>query len=136
MGLFLDMFYAGDTVLINDLGCANYLSDIVCIDKWGIGTLEIGQSLLNGSMSVDMLRIIAAERNVKVAILYVDGFIPEEWEEVGRWTIRDNVVTSNSTVSFFAVMPSERDRLVDNLALFSPYLAEDVIESGIYTSLI
>jgi len=136
MGLFLNRFYTGDAVLINDIGCANYLSDIVCIDKWGIGTLEIGQSLLNGSMSADVLRTIAVERNVKVAILYADGFIPEEWEEVGRWTIRNNVVTFNSTVSFFAVTASDRDRLIDSLVLFSSGLAEDVIESGLYTALI
>jgi len=135
MGLFLDMFYTGEAVLMNDIGCANYLSDIVCVDKWGIGTLDVGQSLLNGSMSVDTLRIIAAEHGVRVAILYEDGLVPEEWEEVGRWTIRDNVVAYNSTVAFLVVEPSERDRLIDSLVLFSPGLSEDVIESGLYTTL-
>ena len=136
MGLFLDRFYIGETVLMNDIGCANYLSDIVCVDKWGIGTLDVGQMLLNGSMSAEMLRIIADERGVKVAILYADGLIPEEWEEVGRWTIRDNVVAYNSTVSFLAVMPSEKDRLIESLVLFSPGLSDDVIESGLYTTLL
>ncbi|MFW9943613.1 MAG: hypothetical protein ACFFB7_01305 [Candidatus Sifarchaeia archaeon] len=136
MGLFLDRFYTGEAVLMNDIGCANYLSDIVCVDKWGIATLDVGQLLLNGSMSVDMLRIIAEEKSVKVAILYTDGLIPEEWEEVGRWTIRNNVVAYNSTVSFLAVVPSERDRLINSLVLFSPGLSEDVIESGLYTTLL
>jgi hypothetical protein len=136
MGLFLDRFYTGETVLMNDIGCANYLSDIMCVDKWGIGSLDVGQILLNGSMSADMLQIIAEERGVKVAILYADGLIPEEWEEVGRWTIRDNVVAYNSTVSFLAVMPSEKDRLVNSLVQFSPRLSDDVIESGLYTTLL
>ncbi|MFX1603869.1 MAG: hypothetical protein ACFFCK_10325 [Promethearchaeota archaeon] len=136
MGLFLDRFYTGEVVLMNDIGCANYLSDIVCVDKWGIGTLDVGQLLLNGSMSMDTLRIVAEEHGVKVAVMYADGLVPEEWEEVGRWTIRDNVVAYNSTVSFFAVMPSERDRLIDNLVVFSPGLSDDVIESGLYTTLL
>ncbi len=136
MGLFLDRFYNGETVLINDIGCTNYLSDIVCIDKWGIGTLEVGEALLNGSLSSSMLRNIAEEYGVKVAIVYADNFIPEEWEEVGSWTIRDNVVAHNNTVTFFVVMLSERNRLIDNLVLFSQFLPEDVIESGLYTTLL
>ncbi|MFW9786337.1 MAG: hypothetical protein ACFFE2_06695 [Candidatus Thorarchaeota archaeon] len=136
MGLFLGRFYTGEVVLINDIGCVNYLSDIVCVDKWGIGTLEIGEALLNGSMSADTLRIIAEERGVKVAVLYADDLIPEEWEEVGYWTIPHNVVARSSTVTFFAVLPSERDRLIDNLVLFSSNLAEDVIEGGLYTTLL
>ncbi len=136
MGLFLNRFYTGETVMINDIGCINYLSDIVCVDKWGIGTLEIGQALLNGSMSPSILRTVATERGVKVAIIYADNLVPEEWEAVGSWTIRDNIVVHDSTVTFFVVMPSERDRLIDNLILFSQDLAEDVIESGLYTTLL
>ncbi|MHA2379317.1 MAG: hypothetical protein ACXADO_05245 [Candidatus Thorarchaeota archaeon] len=136
MALFLDKFYTGEAVLMNDIGFANYLSDIVCIDKWGIGTLDVGQSLLNGSMSVDTLRIIAAEHGVKVAILHPDGLVPEEWEVVGYWTIRDNVVAYNSTVAFLVVMPSERERLIDSLVQFSSGLSEDVIEGGLYTTLV
>lgn len=135
MALFLDRFYTGDVVMMNDIGYANYLSDIICIDKWGIGTLEVGLSLINGSMSADTLRFIAAERGVKVAVLYQDRLIPGEWEVVGYWTIRNNVVAYNSTVAFIAAIPSERERLIDNLIQFSSVLPDDVIESGPYTML-
>lgn len=136
MALFLDRYYTGETVMLNDIGYANYLSDIVCIDKWGIGTLDVGQSFLEGSISVDTIRITAAYHSVKIAILYLDGLVPEEWEVVGYWTIRNNVVAYNSTVAFLAVMPSERDRLIDSLIQFSSGLSEDVIESGLYTTLV
>ncbi|MFW9885790.1 MAG: hypothetical protein ACFFEX_15495 [Candidatus Thorarchaeota archaeon] len=136
IGLFLDRFYTGETVMMNDIGCANYLSDIVCIDKWGIGTLDIGTSLLDDSISVDTIRITAANHDVKIAIIYLDGLVPEEWEIVGYWTIRNNVAAYNSTVAFLAVMPSERDGLIANLLQFSLVLSEDVIESGLYTTMI
>jgi hypothetical protein len=136
MGLFLDRFYTGDTVLINDIGCVNYLSDIHCVDKWGIASLEIGEFLLNGSMSPSVLKTIAIEKGVEIAVVYADDLIPAEWEEVGSWTIPDNIVASNNTVTFFAVMPSERDRLIGNLVLFSSELPENVIQSGLYTTLL
>ena len=135
MALFLDRYYTGESVMLNDIGYANYLSDIVCIDKWGIGTLDVGKSWLDGSISVDTIRIAAANHSVKIAIIYLDGLVPEEWEVVGYWTIRNNVVAYNSTVAFLAVMPSERDRLIDSLIQFSSDLSEDVIENGLYTTL-
>ena len=135
MALFLDRFYSGETVMMNDIGFVNYLTDIVCIDKWGIGTLDVGQSWLDGSLSAATIRIAAVDHGVKIAILYLDRLVPEEWEIVGYWTIRNNVVAYNSTVAFFAVMPSERDRLIESLIQFSPNLPEDVIESGLYTTL-
>lgn len=134
MGLFLNRFYTGETIMVNDIGCVNYLSDIVCVDKWGIGTLDIGEALLNGSMSATMLQNIATERGVKIAIVYADRYIPDDWEQVGNWTIRHNIVAHASTVSFFVVMPSERNRLIDNLILFSSSLPDDVIQSGLYTT--
>jgi len=131
IALFLDRFYTGETVMMNDIGCANFVSDIVCIDKWGIGTLDIGTSWMDGSISVDTIRIAAANHGVKIAIIYLDGLVPEEWEIVGYWTIRNNVAAYNSTVAFLAVMPSKRDGLIDNLMQFSLVLSEDVIESGL-----
>jgi hypothetical protein len=134
MGLFLNRFYTDETVMVNDIGCVNYLADIVCVDKWGIGTLEIGEALLNGSMSATWLQSIAAERGVKIAVVYADKYIPDDWEDVGNWTIRHNVVAHGNTVTFFVVMPSERDRLINSLVLFSSSLPDDVIQGGLYTT--
>ncbi|MFW9800204.1 MAG: hypothetical protein ACFFD9_07205 [Candidatus Thorarchaeota archaeon] len=135
MASFLDEFYYGEVVMLNDIGYANYLTDIVCVDKWGLATLDIGESFLNGSMSADTLRSIASALGVKIAAIYLVGFIPSDWEAVGHWTISNNVVAYNSTVSFLAVMPSERDRLISSLQQFSSRLPDDVIESGTYTEL-
>lgn len=136
MALFLDRFYTGEVVMMNDIGYANYLTDIVCIDKWGIGTLDVGKLWVNGSISSETIRTVANNYGVKIAIIYLDGIVPDEWEVVGYWTIRDNVVAYNSTVAFLAVMPSERDRLIDNLIQFSSLLPADVIESGLYTTIV
>ncbi len=133
MALFLDRFYTGDVILMNDIGYANYLTDIICIDKWGLGTLDAGLFLINGTMSEDNLEFIAEEHGVKVAILYLDQYIPDDWEIVGYWTIRNNVVVYNSTVAFIAVLPSEKERLINSLIQFSSFLPDTVIESGPYT---
>ena len=136
MALFLDRFYTGEVVMLNDIGYANYLADIVCIDKWGLGTLEVGRLWIDGSISADAIRTVATNHGVKIAILYLDSLVPSEWEVVGYWTIRDNVVAYNTTVAFLAVMPSERDGLIDNLIEFSSILPEDVVERGLYTTFV
>jgi len=135
MALFLDRYYVGETVMMNDIGFANYLTDIVCIDKWGIGTLDIGQSWLNGSISAETIQAAAETHGVKIAAIYIDELVPEDWEIVGYWTIPNNVVAFNSTVAFIPVIPSERDRLIANLIEFSSFLPEDIVESGLYTTL-
>jgi hypothetical protein len=51
---------------------------------------------------------------------------------VGEWAIQDNVVCGGSVVSFYAVKPTEKERLISNLHLFSFMLPPTVGQAGFH----
>ena len=45
--------------------------------------------------------------------------VPPKWIKIGEWAIQNNVFCGGDLVSFYAVKDSEKERLIDNLRLFS-----------------
>lgn len=137
MGLFLWGFYQGKAVAANDIGAINYLAEIRCLDLRGIGSRELAKARLNGNYTTMKIYQLSSRKRVKVAIVYDDWFkgkkkIPAQWILVRKWTIPNNVVCGDDTVSFYAVRPEARRRLVRNLRSFSAQLPSGVQESKIY----
>jgi hypothetical protein len=140
MGLFLRQFYQGKTVVLNDIGAANYLADIKCVDLVGLCSDEIMREKVKNMVRQDgyvMLSRLTQEqiarlaRRADIAILYAGWFpgtLPPQWEKVGEWEIRENVTCDQNVVSFYVINPSEKDRLIDNLRLFSTILPKDVTQ--------
>jgi hypothetical protein len=137
MGLFLKKYYQGECVAANDIGAINYHADIKCLDLRGIGSSDIGKSIVNDDLDEEIVYKAAKRRDCKIAIIYEDrdyGFdIPSEWIKVGEWEIKNNVICADDTVSFWAVDPDEVDDLMDHLRDFSRSLPNTIIESGNYT---
>jgi hypothetical protein len=55
------------------------------------------------------------------------GGIPRSWRRVGRWTIRDNIICGDDTVSIFATDPLDADRVREALSAFTPRLPRRVM---------
>jgi hypothetical protein len=136
MAMFVREFYQGQTVVANDIGAINYFADIHCVDVVGLGNREAAKTkvaqnrYLNGSQ-VDAL---ARKENAQIAIIYTfPDTIPDSWTEVGEWTISQNQINASDTVSFFAVNPSDADKLIASLRAFAPLLPPTVAQAGTYT---
>lgn len=134
MGLFLQKFYQGTSVAVNDIGAVNFLADIKCLDLWGLANLEVAKLRRQGKYDAQKIYELAEQRGVKIAIIYENWFssLPQTWIKVGEWTISDNVAVGGRTVSFFAVDENETERLIANLKAFSKELPKDVVQSGKY----
>jgi len=137
MGLFLGKFNQGKGVATNDVGAVNYLADIKCLDLWGLGNLEVAKAKRGKYYNTQWINELAKLKNIKIAIVYDSWFskyggLPSEWIKVEEWTITNNVVCSSDTVSFYAVDPSERDILKDNLRQFSFQLPKDVVRKSYF----
>ncbi|MDB5034673.1 MAG: hypothetical protein JWQ98_1914 [Chlorobi bacterium] len=137
MGLFLARYYPGASVAANDIGAITFLGDIHLLDTWGLGSLEPALMKRAGTYTIDTVARLCASRGVKLAIVYDSwlrelGGMPPSWTRVGMWTIPQNVVCGDSTVSFYAVDPSERDSLVQRLRAFAPSLPGEVRQEGEY----
>ncbi len=138
MGLFIRQYYQGSTVVLNDVGAANFFADIHCLDLWGLADRDV--TLLKQAHNYHTKDIAGLSRQAgaRMAILYDQWFggevggLPAEWLRVGQWTIRNNVIAGENTVSFYAVSPSEVSHLSQSLREFSVRLPQDVIQSGNY----
>jgi hypothetical protein len=147
MGLFLQRFYPGAPVAANDLGAISYLSDVDGLDLWGLASMEVARSRLAGDYDAERIAQFARDRGTKIAVLYDAWFkpgafggiahgrkggLPADWVRVGQWTIQDNLVGGDATVSFYAVQPAEQDSLMARLRAFARSLPPRVRQAGPY----
>ena len=59
MAQFLDTYYSGEEVALNDIGTINFFTDIQCTDLIGIGSNEVVSEKLKGNFNTNSLRKIA-----------------------------------------------------------------------------
>lgn len=141
MGRFLAAYWTGATVVANDIGAINYLADIRCLDIGGLGTLETGQWIIRREFTPERLAALARERHAAIAVCFDSwlqayaGGIPSDWRKVGAWTIQDNIVCADPTVSFYAIAPGTDAVLLETLRDFSPQLPPGVVQTGPYTQM-
>jgi hypothetical protein len=137
MARFVRRFYSGSVLALNDIGAVNYLSDIECVDLFGLATVEVARMKLAGRFETASIRALNAARGTRIALVYTGWFtspapLPTDWIKVGEWTIPDNVICGGDTVSFYSVDPSERLRLADNLRMFGSTLPPGVVQRLIH----
>lgn len=139
MSLFINEYYSGDAVSINDVGVVNYYGNIKSVDLLGLSGLDVSKSILKGNYTVENMDHITRQNNVKVVIIYEDlfknfltGAVPSHWTKVGEWKIHNKITCFMDTVSFYVIDPSEEENLIRNLREFSPRLPDDVEQSGKY----
>lgn len=129
MARFLRTYYQGAAVAVNDIGAVSYYADLHLLDLWGLGSNEVAQSKLTGRYSRPHIDQFSRHRRVKIAILYDAWYrpaLPTHWVRTGTWTIPENVVCGDPTVSFYAVDPAEAPQLLRHLQQFGASLPTEV----------
>ncbi|MBN1619964.1 hypothetical protein JW890_04520 [candidate division WOR-3 bacterium] len=131
MGLFIQKFYTGESVMLNDIGAVCFLADIKCVDVWGIANHDVMRLKRSESYYPHDFEMIAVEKGCKLGIIYEDwlrfyGELPSKWIKVGVWKIKDNVVAARDEVTFFAFDSLEAYKLRENLSVFRNKLPKDV----------
>jgi len=69
---------------------------------------------------------------VQIAIvhdIWVENRLPNEWKRVARWTIPDNFICADESVSFYGVDAREAMKLWQHLQAFEADLPEQVVVS-------
>lgn len=136
-GLFLDQFYRGRRVAVNDVGAISYLADVKLLDVWGLASHDTASLKRRGGFTSAALEQLAARDAVEVAIIYPTwmaeyGGVPASWQKVGEWRVTNNVVLGENGLSFYAITAAARDRLIDNLVKYSTQLPANVVQEGLY----
>ena len=137
MGLFLKQYYFEENVAANDIGAVSYFGGVKLLDLEGLGSLEVAKAKIDGIYNTKKINDLARQKEIKIAMVYDRwyqkyGGLPSNWIKVGEWKIQNNVVTGGDTVSFYATSFEEESKLINNLAIFSSDMPEDIIQTGKY----
>ena len=84
-------YYGGQSVALNDIGIAAYMSDVKITDLFGLATMEATKAQRENQFNASTMERICAASDVKVAIVYNHVFRgevfahgnPRGWIEVG-----------------------------------------------------
>jgi hypothetical protein len=145
MARFIEKYYEGSSVALNDIGAVNYYAEIHCLDLAGLGSLSVFKAQLASTLNSTTINQLAREANPRIAIVYENWFydqdahmsqLPPQWVPVGTWTFPHCIMCGSETVTFFAADPTEGPRLVECLKEFSSQLPADVVQAGLYTQML
>ncbi len=129
MARFLKTYYAGQNIIINDIGAISLWSEVGVVDLAGLATKETALARSEGRPLRPVVDALIREKQVKVAIVYYDWWPPEllaGWQVVGAWTLEMPVTVGGSTVVFYAIDPNEAAPLRQHLNEFAPNLHPSV----------
>jgi len=128
---FIDKYYSGESIILNDIGLVNYYADIKTLDFWGLADMDIAGIKRAQNFNREHLNPIIEKSGSKIAVIYeawYDYVIPftDQWFTVGYMTIKNNVVCGEDKVHFYALGTEEADRLRANLREFAKTLPDAV----------
>jgi len=137
MGLFVQRYYQGSALAVNDLGAVNFMADIQCTDFHGLADLDVARAMLMKRFDPQFMDALARSREVRVALvddnwLGLYGGTPREWLLAGRWKFNDRVILPSPALSFYTLTEAARVQLMANLRDFSSHLPAGVEQLGPY----
>jgi hypothetical protein len=138
MGLFIQRYYSGKSIVINDIGAIDYLANVKILDMAGIGSVDVAKAVVNGSFDAAVVSRLATENNAEIAMIYTSWYpdqIPADWVEIGQWKISGNVICGDDVVTIYAPGARWQKEAMANLQAFSASLPSTVEQSGPYLAL-
>jgi hypothetical protein len=145
MGTFVQRYYQGGRLVVNDIGAADFLADIHLTDPHGLADMEIARARLRhgGKLNAEFLDQLARSRGASVALVDENWMefsggafrrvIPSSWRLAGVWRFHNRVVLAPSGLSFYALDEDSKAKLIENLRKYSPNVPADVEQLGPYT---
>ncbi|MHC4234467.1 MAG: hypothetical protein ACYSUQ_05070, partial [Planctomycetota bacterium] len=124
MGLFLARYYPTETVGANDIGALNHLSDVRCVDLYGLGSMAVARARRAGEYDREAIGQIADREGVRIALVHKSWFdhqggLPESWILCGKWRLEENYICFEERVWIYALNRQDAKILVDNLEEFA-----------------
>ena len=129
IGQFLSRYYAGHSVALNDIGAPTYLTDLKCLDLFGLASPEVARL---GVPTREQLADFSTRYNVEIAILYPSFFnriVPASWIPVASLTIDNlpgHLFLGDKTVELYATSAALSKRLKEQVRAFSSELPPGV----------
>ena len=128
---FLDEYYSGRRVAVNDAGAIGYYANVKLFDVSGLASGEIAALKRRGEYTSASLGELASRDGVDIAVIdptSLDeyGGVPGAWQKVGEWRVADNLGLGQNGMSFFDVRPDGREALARRLVQYADRLPSTV----------
>lgn len=135
MARFVSRYYHRDAIALNDIGAVSYFTNCRVVDIFGLASKEVVDLKRAGKYHKENLSRFVQARDVKVAMIFDSWFrdiIPDDWIKVGAWTLKNNVICGDASVSFYAFNSEEAGVLSGHLNDFRKFISPTIVESGMY----
>lgn len=141
-GRFLDEYYSGKTVILNDIGYPSYYADIYLLDLIGLGSHDWLQLVRDGKANQQTMQTWADEKGAEVALIYSSYIvssknretrIPETWILVGQWKIMHKTfVLADNAWNLYAVNNDYAAEMHQHLVEYTDRLPKHVEFINLY----
>jgi hypothetical protein len=125
MAKFLHDYYDDQVVAVNDIGAVSFFKKEKNIDLWGLANIKVARSKKENYCTPAFLDSLSRSEKAGVAIVFDSWFsdsLLSKWDKVATWTIPDNVICQDSTVTFYAIDRSKTGELRSKLEQYQPSL--------------
>ncbi len=134
-GLFLNAHYSGEAVALNDIGAANFLADLRCLDLLGLASVDVTTAMLEQEMTAERSTDIVRARGVRIVLVnpyYLPGLhpLPNGLVRSGVWRLPSAFVVADDEVVFYGTSEAEAARLRRNLQEFERRLPAGVMSGA------
>ena len=134
----LDNYYRGQSVALNDIGVAAYLSDVKITDLFGLATMEATKAQRENQFNPSTLERICSASDVKVAIVYNHVFRgqvfahgnPRGWIEVGSAGLLKSLSGGGPVFVFYGIGQEQANLLRAHLDEFKRSLPPSMQTPG------
>ncbi|MFP4248246.1 MAG: hypothetical protein ACLFU7_01230 [Armatimonadota bacterium] len=126
MARFVERYYQGEPLVLNDVGYVSYVSDGAILDLGGLGSHAVAKVRSEGRYSAEWVARAAEVHGARIAINYDISVIPDRWDKVASWNTGAVRVAGSDTVNFYALDASAREELRANLRAFEGTLPQRV----------
>lgn len=119
---FLEKYYKKESVGMNDIGAGAYYGKVRLTDLVGIGDQKVFEYRNAGEYNEAAIKKLAKEREMRIAVIHdiwLEDWRPKNWIKVATWTIPDNLICADKTLSFYACQGSEVPYLRESLKEFA-----------------
>src|SRR6185312_4460611 len=122
---FLHRYYNDQVIAVNDIGAVSFFKKEKNIDLMGLADIKVARSKKDNYCSPGFLDSLSRSEHAGVAIVFDSWFsdsLLAKWNKVATWTIPDNVICQDSTVTFYAIDKGQTGELRNHLEQYQPSL--------------
>ncbi|KKU14532.1 hypothetical protein A3A20_00350 [Candidatus Wolfebacteria bacterium RIFCSPLOWO2_01_FULL_45_19] len=136
LGLFIQKYYGGETIVANDIGFISFLPNAYIIDWVGLGNVDVTRARRNGNFTREWMEDYARSKNAKLAVMHDVWFantgVPQSWTKIGEWKVTSGAPFIARNVAFYSTDRNEIEGLRQYFADFSANELPNSVEATKY----